>query len=137
MKIENPQNRTLDEVLFSLSAKYPGSEIKKPFLTPRSILAPHENFKFLVRDKKTFFNIDFGPPVIWVIGAVIISFVLASIILSIIYGQFVLGIGGALWIILGMLLVKYIFKSRNKAKFETFYADVQSAVNSHDNTSII
>lgn len=136
MKIQNPHNKPLQEILFSLSAKYPGSEIKKPFLSPITILAPQENFKFLVRDRKTFLKIDFIPPVIWVIGAVILSFILVSIILSVINGQFVFGIGGALWIVLGLLIVKYIFKSMNKQKFETFYADVQSAVNKDDSTSI-
>lgn len=136
MKIQNTHNKPLQEILVELSAKYPRSEIKKPFLTPRTILAPHENFKFLVRDRKTFLKIDFIPPVIWVIGAIILSFILVSIVLSIINGQFVFGIGGALWIVLGLLIVKAIFKSMNKQKFETFYADVQSAVNKDDATSI-
>src|SRR5205809_415896 len=114
MKIQNPYNKPLQKILVRLSAKYPGSEIKKPFLSPKTILAPQENFKFLVRDRKTFFKIDFIPPVIWVIGAVILSFILVSIVLSIINGQFVFGIGGALWIVLGLLIVKSIFKSMNK-----------------------
>jgi hypothetical protein len=136
MKIQNPNNKPLQEILVALSPKYPGSEIKKPFLSPKTILSPHENFKFLVRDRKTFLKIDFIPPVIWVIGAVILSFIFVSVVLSVINGQFVFGIGGALWIVLGLLIVKYIFKSMNKQKFETFYADVQSAVNKDDATSI-
>jgi hypothetical protein len=136
MKIQNPHNKPLQEVLSSLSSKYPGSEIKKPFLTPRTIIAPHENFKFLVRDKKSFFFIDCIPPVLWVIGAVVLSFVLASGVLSLIYGQFVLGIGGALFIIVSLLIVKVIFKSMNKQKFDTFYADVRTAVNKDESSSI-
>jgi hypothetical protein len=136
MKIQNPQNKPLQEVLLGLSVKYPGSVIKKPFLTPNSIFVPKENFKFLVRDRKTFFKIDFAPPVLWVIGAIRLSFLLVSIVLSLIYGQLVFGIGGALWIILGLLIVKAIFKSVNKSKFEDFYIDVRNAVDKDDASSI-
>lgn len=136
MKIQNPTNKPLAEVLNGLALKYPGSVIKKPFLTPNTIIAPHDNFKFLVRDRKTFFKIDFMPPVIWVIGAVLLSMVLVSAVLSLIYGQLVFGIGGAIWILLGLFLVKILFKSRNKNKFDTFYIDVQDAVNKNDQSSI-
>ncbi len=136
MKIQNPNNKPLQEVLAALEFKYPGSVIKKPFLTPLSILAPSENFKFVLRDRKSFLKVDFIPPVIWVIGGVLLSLVLVSAVMSIIYGQLVFGIGGALWIVLGIFIVKAIFKSMNKAKFEAFYSDVQDAVNKRDNTSI-
>lgn len=136
MKIQNPTNKPLPEVLNALALKYPGSVIKKPFLTPYTIIAPHENFKFLVRDRKTFFKIDFMPPVIWTIGAVVLSMVLVSGVLSLIYGQFIFGIGGVLWILLGLLIVKAVFKSVNKNKFDSFYVDVQDAVNKNDQSSI-
>jgi len=136
MKVENPQNVALETVLAGLSTKYPGAVIKKPFLTPRTIIAPHENFKFFLRDRKTFFKIDFAPPVLWVIGAVVLSIVAMTIIISLIYGQFVPSFGGALWIVLSVLLIKVVYKSRNKQKFDNFYADVQSAINGHTGSSI-
>jgi len=136
MKIENPQNRSLQEVLSRLASKYPGAEIKKPFLTPRTIIAPRENFKFLVRDRSQFFRVDFTPPALWIVAAIVLSSVLVSAILSLIYGQFVFGFGGVLWILLILLIVKAIFKSRNKAKFDAFYTDLRHAVNSNDESSI-
>ena len=136
MKIQNPQQKPLQEVMEKLSDKYPGAAIKKPFLTPYTIIAPKDNFKFLVRDKKTFFRIDFIPPVLWVIGAVVLAAVLVSAIMSLLAGQFVFGIGGALWIILAMLIVKAVFKGMNKQKFDAFQADVEDAVNRNDASSI-
>ena len=136
MKVQNPQNVPLETILEGLSIKYPGAVIKKPFLTPRTIIAPYENFKFLLRDRKTFYKIDFTPPVLWVVGAVVLSIVVMTAILSIIYGQFVPSIGGALWIVLSVLLIKVIYKSRNQQKFDNFYADVQSAINGRGGSSI-
>jgi hypothetical protein len=136
MKIQNPQSKPLQEVLLRLSAKYPDVTIKKPFLSPNTIFVPKENFKFLVRDRKTFLKIDFIPPVLWVIGGIILSLILVSAVLSLIYGQLVFGLGGALWIILGLLIVKAIFKSVNKPKFEEFYIDVRNAVDKDDASSI-
>lgn len=137
MKIQNPQQKPLQEVMENLSGKYPGAVIKKPFLTPRTIIAPKDNFKFLIRDRKTFLKIDFIPPVLWVIGSLVLAAVILSVVLSLLMGQFSLGFGGALWVILAMLIVKAIFKGRNKQKFDTFYADVQDAVdNRHDASSI-
>lgn len=136
MKIQNPQQKPLQEVMEKLSGKYPGAVIKKPFLTPYTIIAPKDNFKFLVRDKKTFFRIDFIPPVLWVIGAIVLAAVLVSVIASLLAGQFVFGIGGAVWIILAMLIVKAVFKGMNKQKFDTFQADVEDAVNRNEASSI-
>ncbi|WP_118976680.1 hypothetical protein [Taibaiella koreensis] len=137
MKVQNPQSKPLQEVLSRLASKYPGAEIKKPFLTPRTIIAPSDNFKFLVRDRSQFFKVDFTPPVLWIIAAIVLSSVMVSAILSLIYGQFVFGFGGVLWILLSLVIVKAIFKSRNKAKFDAFYADLQHAVNSSDDSSQI
>ena len=136
MNIQNPQGKPLPEVLARLAVKYPGSEIKKPVLTPETIIAPFSNYKFLVRNKKGYLKVDFTPPVLWVIGAVILSAVFLSAILSAIYGQFVFGIGGALWIVLAILVVKAIFKSRNRDQFNKFYTDVREAVD-RDNDSAI
>lgn len=136
MKIQNPQHKSLPEILSQLAVKYPGAVIKKPFLTPNTIIAPKGNFKFLVRDKNAFLRIDFIPPVLWTIGAIILSMVFISLVLSLIYGQFVFGFGGVLWMILAILAVKAIFKSRNKNQFDAFYADVQQAVNSDEQSSI-
>lgn len=136
MKVQNPQRKPLQEVMQQLSGKYPGAVIKKPFLTPNTIIAPKDNFKFLVRDKKTFFTIDFIPPVLWVIGAIVLAAVLVSVIMSLFAGQFVIGIGGALWFILALVIVKAIFKSRNRQAFETFQADVSDAVNRNEASSI-
>lgn len=136
MKIQNTQNKSLQEVLAQLATKYPGAEIKKPFLTPRTIIAPYGNFKFLVRDRTQFFKVDFIPPVLWILAAIVLGSVMVSALLSIIYGQFVFGFGGVLWILLSLLIVKAIFKSKNKAKFDAFYADLQQAAHSDAQSSI-
>jgi len=62
--------------------------------------------------------------------------VFVSLVLSLIYGQFVFGFGGVLWIILALFVVKAIFKSRNKSRFDVFYADLQQAVNSDQQSTI-
>ncbi len=136
MKVQNPYNKSLQEILAQLAPKYPGAVIKKPFLTPQTIIAPKDNFKFLVRDRSSFFRIDFMPPVIWTIGAIVLSMVMLTTILSLIYGQLVFGFGGVLWILLALLIVKSIFKSRNKSQFEAFYADLQQAVSNDPQSSI-
>ncbi len=137
MKVQNMQRKPLEEVMDGLSGKYPGAVIKKPFLTPRTIIVPKDNFKFLVRDKKTFFMIDFIPPVLWVLGAIVLAAVLLSTILSLLAGQLAFGVGGALWVVLAMLIVKAIFKGRNREKFETFKADVEDALNRRQDASSI
>lgn len=136
MKIQNPQQKPLQEVMDRLSGKYPGAVIKKPFLTPLTIIAPKDNFKFLLRDKKTFFVIDFIPPALWLIGAVVLGAVLLSAVMSMLMGRFVFGVGGALWIVVAMLIVKAVFKSRNQQKFDTFRADVEEALQKQDASSI-
>ncbi len=82
MKIQNPQQKPLQEIMQQLSGKYPGAVIKKPFLTPYTLILPRDNFKFLLRDKKTFFRIDFIPPVLWVIGAIVLAAVFLSVVAS-------------------------------------------------------
>ncbi len=62
---------------------------------------------------------------------------LLSTILSLLAGQLAFGVGGALWVVLAMLIVKAIFKGRNREKFETFKADVEDALNRRQDASSI
>ena len=45
MKVENQNNISIDELLDNLKNLYPSAEIKKPFLTKRSIIIPVNNMK--------------------------------------------------------------------------------------------
>lgn len=128
MKIQNPTAKPLQEIAAQLEQKYPGVIVKKPFLTPNTIFVPTENFKFLVRERKSFLVVDFIPPVLVNILSIILSIVLFSGLLSLMFGQFSFGIGGGLWIVLVFLIVKAIFKSTKKEKFEAFYKDVEDAI---------
>jgi hypothetical protein len=120
IKIPNPRNETLQQLLPRVQEQYPGATIKKVFLSPEAIFIPYNNFKFVVRRKNDVYKIDHTLPVLYAIGAVVVSMVLVSIVMSLIYGQFVWGIGGALWIVLGIVIMKYLFQTIKKDEFEQF-----------------
>lgn len=133
MKIQNPTAKTLEELKENLSLQYPGAKIRKPFLGigPRNLILPaKEGLKHVVRPNKanTVLTTDFIPPVLVIILGLVLSVVLVSVFFSIMYGQLVWGIGGGLWIALGVLAVKYIYKAMKKDYFEQFHNDLNMAV---------
>lgn len=137
MKIENQNNISIDELLDNLKGRYPSAEIKKPLLTKRSIIIPVNNMKHVIRPRGADFNTDFTLPVWVAIVALLGSMILFSVIVSLIYGQFMFGIGGALWIFLILLATKAIYKSTQKDAFNGFYNDVREAINKPKNDSSI
>jgi hypothetical protein len=132
MKLPNPQQETLQQLLPRIAANYPNARIKKVLWTPEAIFVPHDNFKFVVRRHKQNLKIDHTLPVIYVIGAVIISVILVSIVMSIIYGRPMLGVGGALWIVLGIFTMKYIFQQVKKDEFLQFRNELTSMISGFD-----
>ncbi|ANH80466.1 hypothetical protein A8C56_05195 [Niabella ginsenosidivorans] len=72
---------------------------------------------------------DFVPPVFITILAIVLgligSFVMAFIVYSM-GGRFT--IGGVLWIVLLLLLLKFIYKLNNKEKFDRFHMDLNTAL---------
>lgn len=128
MRIENQNNISIDELLANLKDRYPTAEIKKPFLTKRSIIIPVNNMKHVIRPRGADFNTDFVLPVWVAIVALFGSMILFSGIVSLIYGQLMFGIGGALWILLAVLATKAIYKSVKKEEFGVFYSDVRDAM---------
>lgn len=137
MKIENQNNISVDELLDNLKSRYPAAEIKKPFLSPRSIIIPVNNMKHVIRPKGAYFNTDFVLPVVVAVIALLGSMIIFSVILSLIAGQFVFGIGGALWIVLAVFATKAIYKSVKKEEFNVFYEDLRAAVNASKSDSSI
>lgn len=128
MKIENQNNISIDELLDNLKSRYPSAEIKKPFLTKRSIIIPVNNMKHVIRPRGADFNTDFTLPIWIAVVALVGSIILFSGIVSLIYGQLMFGIGGALWIFLVVLATKAIYKSTQKEAFNAFYSDVREAI---------
>ncbi len=128
MRIENQNNISIDELLDNLKSRYPAAEIKKPFLTKRSIIIPVNNMKHVIRPKGADFNTDFVLPVWVAIVALFGSMILFSGVVSLIYGQLMFGFGGVLWIVLAVLATKAIYKSTQKEAFNAFYSDVRDAM---------
>lgn len=137
MRIENQNNISIDELLDNLKGRYPSAEIKKPFLSPRSIFIPVNNMKHIIRPKGAYFNTDFILPIAVAIIALFGSMIIFSVVLSLIFGQFVFGIGGALWIVLAVLATKAIYKSVKKEEFNVFYSDVRDAMTKTKSNSSI
>lgn len=127
MKIENQDNISIDALLDQLKIRYPAAEIKKPFLSQRCIIIPVNNMKHVIRPKGAYFNTDFALPIVVAILALLGSILLFSVILSMIFGQFMFGIGGGLWIVLALLATKAIYKSVKKEEFNAFYDEVRTA----------
>lgn len=128
MRIENQNNISIDELLDNLKDRYPTAEIKKPFLTKRSIIIPVNNMKHVIRPRGADFNTDFVLPVGVAILALLGSIVLFTVVISLIFGQFVPSIGGGLWIVLAIFATKAIYKSVKKEEFGVFYSDVRDAM---------
>lgn len=128
MKIENRNNLTLDELFDNLKDRYPNAEIRKPFRSQRCIVIPANKMKYVIRARGADFNTDFTLPIWVAVVALLGSIILFSGIVSLIYGQFKFGIGGALWILLVLLAAKAIYKSTQKEAFNSFYGDVREAM---------
>ncbi|GEM_PF-1187919 len=128
MKIKNLNNLTIDELFDNLKARYPTAEIRKPFRSQRCIVIPVNKMKHVIRSRGADFNTDFTLPVWVAIVTLLGSIILFSGIVSLIYGQFMFGIGGALWILLVLLAAKAIYKSTKKETFNAFYSDVREAI---------
>lgn len=131
MNIPNPRGESLQQILPSLQTRYPDAQIRKIFFS-EAIYVSQDNFKFVVRHKKTSLKVDNTLPVLWALGAILISVVIVSLVMSLIYGQLMFGIGGALWIILGMLIMKYFFRRVKKEQFESFKNNLTDVVSGFD-----
>lgn len=130
--IPNPGNQTLQQLLPRIQEAYPDAKIRKIFLSPEAIFIPQKGYKFVVRERKGNFKIDHTLPVLYAIGAVLISVVLVSVIMSLIFGQLTWGIGGALWIVLGIFIMKYVFQVVRKDEFERFKTQFGSLTTGFD-----
>ena len=82
----------------------------------------------MIRPRGADFNTDFTLPIWIAVVALVGSIILFSGIVSLIYGQFMFGIGGALWIFLVVVATKAIYKSTQKETFNAFYSDVREAM---------
>jgi len=132
MNIINPRGESLQQILPLLQARYPKAIIKKILFFSDAIVVPQDNFKFVVRAKKTILKLDNTLPVLWALGAVVVSILIVSTIMSLIYGKLVFGIGGAVWVILGVFIMKYFFRRVKKEQFDAFKNDLTDAVNGFD-----
>lgn len=119
MRIENHNNLTIDELLDHLKGRYPSAEIKKPFLSSRSIIIPVNNMKHIIRSKEAYFNTDFLLPVALSVSVLTVSIILFTLILSLIAGAFIFG-GVAIWIVMALLITKGIYSSVKKEEFNVF-----------------
>ena len=128
MLIPNPKGTTLEELLPRLQQHYPGAEIKKFWIFPAYIHIPVRNFKLWVRrrsNRKLF--TDFQPPVAWMISAMLVMVLLFSIVFTLLLRTPTFAGIGWLPVVIAVLGVKAIFKSRNKELFARFDADVARA----------
>lgn len=132
--VPNPANMPLVALLPSIQRRYPGAEIKKPFLSPEIISVPVKNYKMLVRaqPKRNRLWVDFTPPVLWLIlGVMLIAFV-ASFTLALFLPEITRAglIGGLVGV--GFFVVKAVFKSIRRTEIDAFHADVQRAMQPDD-----
>lgn len=132
MNIANPKNETLQQLLPLVQSRYPKAVIKKVFISPEAIFVPQSNYKFVVRKKTGVLKIDHTLPVLYALLAIVISVVIVSAVLSIITGHLMLGAGGALWIILGVVITKYLFQYIKKNEFDSFKAEMEIIVSGFD-----
>ncbi|MBO9593065.1 MAG: hypothetical protein J7599_09150 [Niabella sp.] len=133
MKVTNPTGKTLKEIQDNLSFHYPDVKIKKAFFNafgPQHLLIPSGNMKHIVRPAKsnTVLVTDFIPPVLLTIAALLASIVIVSVVFTIILQVPFFGGVGGLGFVLCFLLVKALYKSANKQKFEQFHTDLQLAL---------
>lgn len=132
MLLPNPRNESLGQLLPLVQSRYPAAVTKKVLLSPEAIFIPQNGFKFVLRKTKKGLKIDHTLPVLWSIGAVLISVIMASFIMSLIFGQFMFGIGGALWVVLGIFLMKYLFSVAKKDQFEAFRTELSTVIGGFD-----
>ncbi len=132
MTIPNPQQETLQQLHARIAPNHPGAKIRKVLWSPEAIFVPYGNFKFVVRNRKGNLKVDHTLPVLYTIAAIVISIALATLVLSLIYGQITPGVGGALFIVLGIVIMKYIFQRVRKTEFEQFRNELTSTANGFD-----
>ena len=127
--IANPTNITLTAILPTIQRRYPRAEIKKPFLSPQAIVVPVDNYKMLIRaqPKRGRLWVDFVPPVLWSIIGMLGTAFIVSFLLSMLLQTPVIGVG-ALILLLGFVITKAIFKSRNRTRIEAFDGEVREAM---------
>ena len=138
MQIDNPQKASLQEILPRLQGLYPAAVIKKPWIGPEIISIPVDNFRFFIRRRRNNGRLitDFQPPVLWTVLAMLGVVVVVSVLLTVLLRTPVIGGMGWLPIVLGVFVVKAIFKSRNKERFDRFDADVTRAAQGAEEGSI-
>jgi hypothetical protein len=129
MNITNSQTKTLEQIFGDIQRYYPNAKLKKQFLGPQVIMVPYRNFHFLLRNKNGNLKVDFTPPALWILGGILGSFALFTLIYSILFQQLMISIGGAIPIVLGLLVTKEIFRSTHKSEFETFQSEANVLVN--------
>ncbi|MCF3109091.1 hypothetical protein LL912_09910 [Niabella sp. CC-SYL272] len=135
MKFTNPTGRTLTEIQSNLSFHYPNIKTRKAFFNafgPQHLLVPSGAVKHVIRPTKnnTVLVTDFIPPVFITLAALLVSIIVVSLILTLLLKVPVFGGAGGLGFILIFLLIKAIYKSANKEKFEKFHTDLELALTS-------
>ncbi|PSL45474.1 hypothetical protein CLV51_104177 [Chitinophaga niastensis] len=133
MNISNSQSKSVEQIFSEVQTQFPKAELKKPFLSPLTIIIPHDNFKFLLRYKKNYLQVDFTPPVYWLLGGMLAGFALFTAILSIIFQRLVISFGGVIPVIIGVLIIKVVFKSTRKDAFKSFEDEANILVNTTNN----
>jgi hypothetical protein len=132
MQITNSQSKSVQQIFSEVQQHFPKAQLKKPFLSPQTIIIPHDNFKYLLRYKQNYLQVDFIPPVMWLIGGMLAGFALFTIVLSLIFQQLIISFGGAIPVIVGMLLMKVVFKSTRKDEFKSFEDEANILVNTNN-----
>ncbi|MGJ7033348.1 hypothetical protein [Niabella hirudinis] len=132
MIIANPTGKTLEVLLDHLLPYYPNAKIKKAVFNlfgPQSLVLPSGSMKHIVRPVKnnTLIITDFIPPVLITIAALVASILIISLIFAILGVPVIGGVGG-LGFILMFLLIKALYKSVNKQKFEKFHTNLNLAM---------
>ncbi|HEY9261012.1 hypothetical protein [Chitinophaga sp.] len=131
MQITNSQSKSVQQIFSEVQQHFPKAQLKKPFLSPQTIIIPHDNFKYLLRYKQHYLQVDFIPPVMWIIGGMLAGFALFTVVLSLIFQQLIISFGGAIPVIIGLLLIKVVFKSTRKDEFKSFEDETNILVNSN------
>lgn len=131
MKITNSRSKSVQQIFSEIQQHFPNAKLKKPFLSPQTIIVPQGNYKFLLQYKQQYLRVDFMPPVIWTIGGMLAGWGIFTILLSILFQQLVISIGGVIPVIIGLLIVKAVFKSTRADEFKSFEDEANMLVNSN------
>ena len=129
MNVPNLNQEILQQLLPEIQKLHPGAFIKKPWIGPEMLRVPYENFHFVATQRKAGFKLDFLLPTAWSVGGFIGSALIFSAIYTMLLGKMTVSVGGALPVLVGFLIVKSIFKSRNKEKIEQFNNEFVDIVN--------